>query len=218
MRKGIQFIPDASLHTSKVGEREFKYQVPNPKKEEWDSYWDSVGEEGDVYFPYWLETWNSAFALYTYLEKQNFDLMQNEILEVAGGSGVLSQLLIDKITKPYLFSDFVPEAVRFAKRQIDHPMWNALVLDVQNSSVHKKFDVIIASDCLYQSDLAPLFCEFFKEHLTLNGRALVADPNRMGVEAFKDLKNNWSGTIELIHWPLMVDGHNRDYQIFELKL
>ncbi len=210
-------MPAAARRKIEIDGREFCFNVPAPTKLEWESYWDNLEGE-DRFFPYWLETWNSAFVMYFFLEKENFEILKGEVLEVAGGCGVFSQLIEEKLQHRYCFSDLVPEAVIFARRQIKNPLWQGVALDVTRSSICKKWPVILASDCLYHPEMSKLFCTFFQQHLLPGGRVILSDPNRHGVEASKNLRANWLGEIKLHEEKYVIDGHSRLYQIFEMTL
>ncbi|MFL5561127.1 MAG: class I SAM-dependent methyltransferase [Gemmatimonadaceae bacterium] len=144
----------------------------------------------DERLPYWAEPWPSSFALARHLVSDESLLgagAGRAALELGCGTGLVAAaatLAGFRVTA----SDYYEDALRFArvnvwraaKRRIDvmHLDWRAM------PALVPRFDVVIASDVLYERPYASLVAAAIARTLSPGGIAIVADPGRMATPAF----------------------------------
>lgn len=144
----------------------------------------------DERLPYWAEPWPSSFALARHLVGEDSLLGaggERRLLELGCGAGLVAAaatLAGFSVTA----SDYYEDALRFARvnvwhatrRLIDvlHLDWRAL------PELMPRYDVVIASDVLYERPYAEIVAKTLARTLAPAGIAIVADPGRMATPAF----------------------------------
>ena len=144
----------------------------------------------DERLPYWAEPWPSSFALARHLLSDDSLLGAGSgrcMLELGCGTGlvaVAASLAGFDVTA----SDYYEDALRFARvnvwhatrRLVDvlHLDWRAL------PELLPRYDVVIASDVLYERPYAGIVAKAIARTLAPGGTAVVADPGRMATPAF----------------------------------
>lgn len=144
----------------------------------------------DERLPYWAEPWPSSFALSRHLLSDDSVLGPGNgrsALELGCGAGLVA-IAATLAGFTVTASDYYEDALRFArvnvwrasKTRIDvmHLDWRSL------PELLPRYDVVIASDVLYERPYAPLVAEVIARTLALDGVALVADPGRLAAPAF----------------------------------
>lgn len=149
--------------------------------------------------PYWAVLWPSGAALAAHLMSQR-DLVRKVTLELgcgAGLPGIVARLRGARV----LQTDLFPEAVALAR-------WNArrngagsiryLVMDWLHWSLRGRFDLILASDVLYDRALHAPLRAILETNLAERGEARFADPGRpLALEFAARLEaEGWSVTME----------------------
>lgn len=146
----------------------------------------------DERLPYWAEPWPSSFALARHLVHADSLLGAGDgrsMLELGCGAGLVAAaatLAGFSVTA----SDYYEDALRFARvnvwhatrRSVDvlHLDWRAL------PELMPRYDVVIASDVLYERPYAEIVARTIGRTLASGGVAVVADPGRMATPAFID--------------------------------
>ena len=141
--------------------------------------------ERDERLPYWAELWPSARVLGEWLLAKPSE--GRSLLELGCGAGLVAtcaSLSGFDVT----VSDYYEDALRFAEvnawrngGKISRGMlldWRKLPPDLP------RFDVVIASDVLYERPSGVLIAETLAHTLAPLGTAWVADPGRVAREAF----------------------------------
>lgn len=144
----------------------------------------------DERLPYWAEPWPSSFELARHLVGADSVLgpgRQRSLLELGCGAGLVASaaaLAGFSVTA----SDYYADALRFtqvnawhASRQriaVLHLDWRAI------PATFPRYDVVIASDVLYERPYAELVAQTLSQTLVPGGVAIVADPGRMAAPAF----------------------------------
>jgi predicted nicotinamide N-methyase len=144
----------------------------------------------DERLPYWAEPWPSSFALARNLLDDDSVLGDGNgrtVLELGCGAGLVA-IAATLAGFTVTASDYYEDALRFArvnvwraaKTRIDvmHLDWRALPV------LLPRYDVVIASDVLYERPYAPLVAEVIARTLAFGGVAVVADPGRLAAPAF----------------------------------
>jgi predicted nicotinamide N-methyase len=135
----------------------------------------------DERLPYWAELWPSARVLAE--EVRTMPGRGRSLLELGCGSGLVAtaaSLAGFTVT----VSDYYEDALRFARVNVRRNGGGAasgLLLDWRNLPVKlERFDVIVASDVLYERTYGPLVARVLDATLKPDGLAIIADPGRVG--------------------------------------
>ena len=141
----------------------------------------------DERLPYWADLWPSARILSN--EVAVMRLAGLRVLELGCGLGVVAigaAMAGAEITA----TDYYGDALLFARlnvavatgRTISTRMvdWTAMPADLG------KFDVVLASDVLYEHRYAALVADAIAATLVRGGEAIVADPGRIALDEFRE--------------------------------
>ncbi len=139
----------------------------------------------DERLPYWADIWPSSRALAGRISALRGDGKQ--LLELGCGMGLVAAAAA-RAGFDVMATDYYEDALLFTQvnvfenagvvpetRYVD---WRAFPKDLE------WFDYVIASDVLYEKEYAPLLADAFAQTLARRGLGIVADPGRIGVEAF----------------------------------
>lgn len=148
---------------------------------------DEAAFNRDERLPYWADVWPSSIALATTVHK--LDGHGQTLLELGCGSGLVTAVAL-KCGFDVTASDYYDDALSFAKL---NGLKNAgrephtMILDWRHlPTVIPAFDVVAASDVLYERGHGPVVARAIATTMKEGGRALVADPGRVGSPAFFD--------------------------------
>jgi predicted nicotinamide N-methyase len=157
------------------------------------SYDDLITEEDfvrDERLPYWADLWPSAIALSEFLAaRRPAPAPGARALELGCGMGLVSATLALG-GWDVLATDYYDDALEFTR-------YNALRnagVEVETRNVDwrhfpsdlGRFDLVVASDVLYERPYAALVAHALNMTLAAHGTAIVADPGRIAVAAFLD--------------------------------
>ena len=149
-----------------------------------DTLVDTISDDQfnvDERLPYWAEIWPSAIALSRFIFKNPNLFQKCRILELGCGLGLTSMAIMLQQPVYFLCSDYEADALQLAREnfilnKIDLPQFQ--LLDWRDPQLHESFDLIIASDILYEKRFfLPLF-SLFKNFLAPHGMIIIAEPNR----------------------------------------
>ncbi|MCG9128029.1 methyltransferase domain-containing protein [Candidatus Poribacteria bacterium] len=146
--------------------------------------------DGVLYLPYWTYLWDSANILAEYISELG-DLKNKSILEIGCGFGLVG-IVASLEGGKVLFSDFEFEALIFARENsrqngIESP--TLVQMDWNNPCLKSKFDLIIASDVIYDEQNWKPIIGLLQETLKDDGVALFSEPNRDNASGFLELLN-----------------------------
>jgi len=140
----------------------------------------------DEHLPYWADLWPSAVVLAAAVRALNG--AGYRALELGCGLG-LPALCAADAGYDVTATDYYDDALRFARRNAVRHLgrdiatrlvdWRAFPDDLG------RFDLVLASDVLYEREYAPLVARAVVQSLAPGGVALVADPGRPALEAFR---------------------------------
>ncbi len=141
--------------------------------------------ERDERLPYWAEIWPSSRILASRLVE--FDARNRTLLELGCGAGLVATTAAlggFRVT----VSDYYEDALRFARANAwlnDVQSPDAMLLDWRDlPDEPPRFDVIVASDVLYEREYGGLVATAIGALLGESGTAYLADPGRVGREEF----------------------------------
>ncbi len=149
-----------------------------------DALVDQVSDEQfneDERLPYWAELWPSAIGLSRFLVKNVNLIEQKTILELGSGLGLTSLTIATLNSKSFLATDYEQDALNMIKENF---LLNGLalpefkLLDWRNPDLKTSYDVIIASDILYEDRFFNPLLQLFNRFLTKGGNIIIAEPNR----------------------------------------
>ena len=142
---------------------------------------DLISEEDfnlDERIPYWADCWPSARVLAEHISRTAGP--GRTLLELGCGIGLVS-LAAARVGYEVLATDYYADALEFAAA---NAQLHELDLDTRLVDWRKlpddlgRYDVVAASDVLYEAPQAMLVAETIARTLTHDGVALVSDPGR----------------------------------------
>ena len=139
----------------------------------------------DERLPYWADLWPSALALAGHVHALPGE--GRTLLELGCGLGLVSAVALERgfdVTA----TDYYEDALRFAALnaarhtgtlpRTRHVDWRALPPDLG------RFDVVVASDVLYERPYAAIVAHVFARTLEHGGEGWLTDPGRVALGAF----------------------------------
>lgn len=155
---------------------------------------DLIREEDfvkDERLPYWADIWPSSTILAAHLvslgDRKGRRTTKGAALELGCGVGLVTAAAMIA-GYDVLATDYYTDALAFTRANAWRTLgespraqmidWRAFPTEVSG------FDLILASDVLYEREYAHLLPGIFKRALAPGGMAIVADPGRVGVPEF----------------------------------
>lgn len=167
----------------RVGDRDLN--ILRPRSAE-----DLISEsdfERDERLPYWAELWPSSTILANFIAADTRP--RGRLIELGAGVGLVSiaaAIAGHEVTA----SDYYDDALAFARansfRNLGYEIATAFVDWRSVSAELPQFDIVLASDVLYESRYAPLVAGVIDRLLAPSGVAYIADPGRVAANAFTD--------------------------------
>lgn len=141
--------------------------------------------ERDERLPYWAELWPSSRVLSRIVSRMGG--RGKTALELGCGAGLVTTSAalagFDVVA-----SDYYEDALRFARVNAARngtAIRGGVLLDWRHPPAKlQRFDLVLASDVLYERPYGPLVARVIASTLARGGRALVADPGRVARDAF----------------------------------
>lgn len=154
-----------------------------------DRFLDKLSREdrdGRLYLPYWTYLWESAIGLARHVSELGPSFAGEQILEIGCGFG-LAGIVACCEGADVVFSDFEYEALLFAKhntKQNGIGSANFVQMDWNAPCFECQFDVILASDVIYEEQNWQPIIDLLKNYLKPDGTALFSEPNRKNAGRF----------------------------------
>ncbi len=140
----------------------------------------------DERLPYWADIWPSSLALARSMP--SLATTPGRLLELGCGLGLVTIAAL-RAGHTVTATDYYGDALLFTRRNAlaatgREPVarlanWRSWPDDVG------RFDLVVASDVLYEKSYAPLLAEIIRQSLVPGGVAFFADPGRVGLDEFK---------------------------------
>jgi predicted nicotinamide N-methyase len=150
-----------------------------------DALIDEAAFNRDERLPYWADVWPASIALARTVHAMNG--AGRSLLELGCGVGLVASAAM-KARFTVTASDYYEDALEFTRlnsvknagREAETMLldWRQLPLAVP------AYDVVVASDVLYEPAYGPIVSRAIATMLAEGGRALIADPGRVGSPAF----------------------------------
>ncbi len=143
--------------------------------------------------PYWGELWPSSIALSRFIVKNSELFQEKNILELGCGLGLTSIVIMQQNPASLLCTDYENNALvlarkNFQQNKIKEPYFKWL--DWRNPQLNEKYELIIASDVLYEERFFQPLLNLFNNYIENNGHIIIAEPNRkMAITFFEKLKS-----------------------------
>ena len=141
--------------------------------------------ERDERLPYWAELWPSSTVLANFVAAA--PRPPGTAIELGAGIGLVS-IAAALAGYDILATDYYADALTFTRvnalRNIGHEIPTALVDWREIPASLPRFDIVLASDVLYESRYAPLVASVIDRFLAPRGAAYIADPGRVAAGAF----------------------------------
>jgi SAM-dependent methyltransferase len=146
--------------------------------------------EKDRFLPYWAELWPSSKVLFQFIEKQHFP-PECLVCELGCGLGIISTLLAGKGCT-VISVDIASDGCYYAHANIKRNGFSPRVFcgDWRNMALKTEFDIVVASDVLYESRWKMPVLSCIRSLLKEKGKAWIADPCRRHWEEFKVAANS----------------------------
>ena len=204
--------------TIEIGNSQIKLTIVDDP----DRFLDKLSREdcdGRLYLPYWTYLWESAIGLACHVSQLGDTIADQHILEIGCGYGLAGIVACDG-GADVVFSDFEYDALLFTKHnaqqngissadfvQMD---WNAPCFQCQ-------FDVIFASDVIYEEQNWQPIIQLLKNYLKSDGTALFSEPNRKNADGFfKDICEN-GFTFEKSACFVSLDNKDRQVNLYTFQ-
>lgn len=139
----------------------------------------------DERLPYWADLWPSAQILANELALMR--LAGQRVLELGCGLGVVAIGAVlggGEVTA----TDYYEDALLFARLNVAEATGKTIATRMVNWTDMPadlgKFDVVLASDVLYEHRYAAMVADAIAKTLVRGGEAIVADPGRIALDEF----------------------------------
>ena len=149
---------------------------------------DLISEDdyvADERLPYWADLWPSAQILAN--EVAIMRLGGQRVLELGCGLGVVA-LGAALAGADVTATDYYEDALLFAQLNVAAATGRSIVTRMVNWVALPedlgKFDVVLASDVLYEHRYAAMMADAIAKTLVRGGEAIVADPGRIALDEF----------------------------------
>ena len=142
--------------------------------------------EGRLFLPYWIYLWESAIGLARHISELDKVLSDKRVLEIGCGIGVAGITACQAGAK-VVFTDFEHDALLFAKHNAQQNQVNSaffVQMDWNALCFQDKFDVILASDVIYEEQNWQPILSLLQNLLNPDGVAFFSEPNRKNADGF----------------------------------
>lgn len=167
----------------RVGDRDIN--ILRPRSAE-----DLISEndfDRDERLPYWAELWPSSTILANFILAAT--LPKSRVVELGAGVGLVS-IAAALAGHDVTATDYYDDACAFTRansfRNLGRQIATALLDWRDVAPDFPRFNVVLASDVLYESRYASLVSSVVDRLLLPNGIAYIADPGRVAASAFTD--------------------------------
>lgn len=178
-------LPETKLEKITIAGHVLEIEMVKDLNKYLDDIADYANGNEDL-IPYWSEFWPSSLALANYLVKIKNQLKGKKIIELGCGIGIIATILaIEGID--IVATDHQVLALDLTEKNVRRNSGNSIttrILDWRFPDIDEKFDVIIASDVVYESRSIKPLINIFLSFLQKRGSIYLAEPNRSVARPF----------------------------------
>jgi predicted nicotinamide N-methyase len=183
---------------------------------------DLISEEDfdrDERLPYWADVWPSSIVLAERVAAESGG--GRALLELGCGVGLVA-IAAASVGFDVTATDYYTEALEFARLNARHngPTIAATRLADWREFPHDlgRFDLVVASDVLYERPCVQLVAAALAASLRPTGRALVADPQRVPARLFPDeCRRRGLEVVRTMGIPISRNGNHPTIDLFEIR-
>jgi len=149
----------------------------------------------DDRLPYWADLWPSSHVLAAHVLATPAPAGAGRVIELGCGLGLVTIAAL-RAGWSVLATDYYEDAMAFTRENVRralgdaglarlttrHADWRAM----PPSASLGAFDRVLGADILYEAHYASLIADAIAHTLAPGGTALIADPGRLAVDAFRD--------------------------------
>jgi ETFB lysine methyltransferase len=146
----------------------------------------------DERLPYWAEVWPSARAFTEYILKNPGEFKNKNTLELGCGIGLVG-IAATIAGANVTFSDYEKEAINFTKNNYFlnfREQVETILLDWRNPKHDKQYEIIIATDILYEERFLEPVYKTLQKLLLEKGTVYIAEPDRTIAKPFFEMMKN----------------------------
>ena len=113
-----------------------------------------IDDQGRLFLPYWIYLWESAIGLAHYISDMDDLFYSRRVLEIGCGFGLVG-IVATLAGAKTVFTDFEQDALLFTKHNAEQNGINSadyVQMDWNNPCFQTKFDIILASDVIYEEE------------------------------------------------------------------
>ena len=162
---------------------EENFSIIHPRDPE--SLIDEAAFNHDERLPYWADVWPSSIALALAVRSMNGAGLT--FLELGCGAGLVATVA-QRSGFDVTASDYYDDALAFTRLNALNNTGRApkvMLLDWRElPNAIPAFDIVVGADVLYERAHGPVVARTIATTMAENGRALIADPGRVGAPAF----------------------------------
>lgn len=163
-----------------------------------DALLDAATDADDL--PFWAHLWDSAVGLGGYLsELKRQSPGRRRVLELGCGIGAVG-CVAAKLDWDVVMTDFNRVALEYAAANLKENGVQATLVraDWREFCIQGRFDLVVGSDVLYESDLHPALAGLLGPFRASGARLLFADPGRPSATRF-------AAEREQDGWPVQLE-------------
>ena len=173
----------------------------------------------DERIPYWAELWPSAVGLSEYLVSNGDILKGKTTLEIGCGLG-LPSLVAAALGADVTATDYLQDAVDFARRNAERNEIKNIrfeTLDWRNTQGLEAFDILLASDVVYERKHFEPLLKAFDSLVKPNGMILLSEPNRYIAEPFIEAVKGKGYLTDRFHYDVMVKDIKSKVSVYAIR-
>jgi 2-polyprenyl-3-methyl-5-hydroxy-6-metoxy-1,4-benzoquinol methylase len=205
---------DVLVRSVHIGNWAFEFVHPRSA----DALIDEADFARDERLPYWAEVWNSSFALAERIATERGD--GRELLEMGCGIGLASTVAARagfRVTA----TDYYLPALEFAQQNAHHngeSLFATRIIDWRSLPAELTlFDVVVASDVLYERPNVALVAAAFARTLRPGGLGVLADPQRRHAATFpEECSRHGLRIVSRSVVPVLIEDKSQDIDLFEI--
>lgn len=187
-----------------------------------DRFLDKLSKEdskGRLYLPYWTYLWEAAVGLARHVSEVEDMFSGKHILEIGCGFG-LAGIVACQAGANVIFTDFEHDALLFAlhnsqQNSIDSATF--VQMDWNAPCFQSKFDVILASDVVYEEQNWEPILDLLQTLLAPHGTAFFSEPNRKNAGGFFECLTESEFTFQKSTCSISLDQKTTQINIYLVR-